>query len=107
MKESCLSAKSKDAVENILTEYGPDLSVLGKKIVLGFKKGIDPLLSWIHKWTSVSTGDLLDRRLHELDATLSTGAVTTGLSSMALGNQADPVNLTTSTLEKRMHDMEK
>ena len=107
LNESALSSKSKDAVENILTEYGPDLSVLGKKIVLGFKKGIDPLLSWIHKWTSVTTGDLLDRRLHELETKLSTRAVTTGLSSMALGNQADPVNLTTSTLERRMQDMEK
>ena len=109
LNHRALSLKSKDSVENILAEYGPDLSVLGKKIVLGFKKGIDPLLSWIHKWTSVSTGDLLDRRLHELDAKLSTGAVTTGLSSMALGNQADPVNLTSKSnlLERRMQDMEK
>ena len=107
LNHTALSLKSKDSVENILTEYGPDLSVLGRKIVLGFKKGIDPLLSWIHKWTSVTTGDLLDRRLHELEAKLSTRAVTSGLSSMAIGNQTDPVNLTTSTLERRMQDMEK
>ena len=107
LNDRALSLRNKDAVETILTEYGPDLSVLGKKIVLGFKKGIDPLLSWIHKWTSVVTGDLLDRKLHELETKISTRAVTSGLSSMALGNQDDPVNLTTSSLERRMLDMEK